>query len=72
MPGNKHYKCSNKDCNFIIWEEIAGKKISETQIKKLLQGQTDVIKGFTSKAGKAFDARLKIEDGKVVFVFEKK
>lgn len=72
MPGNKHYKCSNKECNFIIWEEISGKKISEAQIKKLLQGQTDVIKGFTSKAGKAFDARLKIEDGKVVFVFEKK
>lgn len=72
MPGNKHYKCSNKECNFIIWDEIAGKKISETQIKKLLQGQTDVIKGFTSKAGKAFDARLQLEEGKITFVFDKK
>lgn len=72
MPGNRHYKCSNQDCKFIIWEEVAGKKLTEAQVKKLLQGQTDVIKGFKSKTGKSFDARLKIEDGKIIFVFENK
>lgn len=72
MTGNKNYKCSNQDCKFIIWEEVAGKKLTEAQVKKLLQGQTDVIKGFKSKTGKSFDARLKIEDGKIIFVFENK
>jgi hypothetical protein len=32
-------------------------------------GKSVKIQGFTSKAGKPFDAILKLEDGKVVFDF---
>lgn len=57
-------------CKFSISETIAKKKISETQVKKLLQnGTTDKISGFTSAKGKKFDAKLKLDSGKIVFTF---
>lgn len=67
------YGCSGyKDgCKFAI-STIAGKKLSESQVKMLLEkGETSIIKGFTGKSGNKFDAKLKIEDGKVVFAFNK-
>lgn len=73
----KSYSCSNwKDekikCNFVIWKKIAGKTISSTNVKKLIEkGQTGLIKGFTSKAGKSFDAKLKLVGNKVEFEFSK-
>ena len=51
---------------------IAGKKLTEKNIRDLLEkGHTTLIKGFTSKAGKAFEAKLKVADGKIVFDFGK-
>lgn len=58
------YGCANYDkldensCKFSIGK-MAGKDISETQIKELLtNGKTSTIRGFKSKAGKKFDARV--------------
>ncbi|SMP64242.1 DNA topoisomerase-3 [Neorhodopirellula lusitana] len=68
----KSYGCSHwrDGCKFAIWKTIAGKKVSVTNAKKLLRkGETPVIKGFRSKAGKLFDAKLKLTDGKVGFEF---
>ena len=57
----KTYNCTNKECDFKIWKEIAHKKMSRTQVKKLLKkGLTDKIKGFKTKAGKVFDAKLEL------------
>ena len=57
------------DCNFTIWRTVAGKTLSEETIKALLKnGKTSVLKGFTSKSGKTFDAALKLDkDGKLSF-----
>ncbi|NMP22638.1 type IA DNA topoisomerase [Sulfobacillus harzensis] len=71
----KGWGCSEwKDgCRFMIWKTVAGKKLTATQVKTLLAGKTTaVIKGFKSKAGKSFDARLKLDgpDGRVAFEFE--
>lgn len=66
------YGCSNyqKGCEFSISKKFAGKMLPEEQVKKLLeQGITDEIKGFKSKEGKDFSAKLKVESGKVTFVF---
>jgi len=72
----KSYGCTGyKDgCKFVIWKEIARKKISKTQAKTLLQKKkTGKIKGFKSKAGKEFEAILQINsDGKVEFSFPEK
>jgi DNA topoisomerase-3 len=57
-------------CGFAIHKTIAGKKISKAMARKLLtKGQTQLLKGFTSRANKKFDARLKLEDGRVKFEF---
>ncbi len=67
------YGCSDykAGCKFTVSNTIAGKNITETQIKKLFsRGSTDLIKGFTSKTGKKFDAKLQLKDGKIGFVFE--
>ena len=57
-------------CGFRISREIAGKKLPESAINALASGkETAIIKGFKSKSGKSFDARLAtdIDNKKVVF-----
>ncbi len=67
--GCANYKKENESsCRFSIGK-MAGKDIPESQIKELLlNGRTATIRGFKSKAGKKFDARIalsKDENGKV-------
>ncbi len=65
----KSYSCESGKggCGFVIWKTTAGKAISKTQAIKLLsKGKTDLIKGFKSKAGNAFDAFLILKDNKSV------
>lgn len=51
-----------KKCGFSISNTVAGKKLTEKNMKDLcLKNKTTKIKGFTSKAGKKFDASLKLE-----------
>ncbi|NGX35070.1 MAG: DNA topoisomerase 3 [Candidatus Anoxychlamydiales bacterium] len=64
----KSYSCI--DCEFVIWKKIAKRDISKTVVNALLSGnKSQVLKGFTSKAGKFFSAALIIKDGKVSFAF---
>jgi DNA topoisomerase-3 len=68
----KSYGCSawRDGCKFAIWKTIAGKEITRRAAETLLRsGKTSLLKGFVSRAGKPFDARLKIEDGEVRFDF---
>ena len=70
--GCANYKNDKSGCNFNIGE-IAGVQLSEEQVKELIeQGHTQTIRGFKSKAGKRFDAKLKVdkdENGKVNIAF---
>lgn len=72
----KVYKCfkkENKKDSFIIFKEMSGKKISKAKVKQLLkEGKTSLIKGFTSKKGKKFNAYLVLADGKVEMDFDNK
>ncbi|MDQ8196010.1 DNA topoisomerase 3 [Coraliomargarita sp. SDUM461004] len=70
--GRKAYGCSNwrNGCKFVIWKTMAQKEIPLEAAKELLQtGSTATITGFKSKAGKDFDAKLKIVNGEVKFDF---
>ena len=72
IESTKSFYCTGfKDgCKFSIWKSIAGKKLTKTNIKQLLEnGITTEIKGFKSKTGKQFNAKLQINDGKIVFLF---
>jgi DNA topoisomerase-3 len=69
----KSYSCSGwrSGCKFAIWKTIAGKRISARTAQALLRrGRSQVLKGFKSKSGRAFDARLKLDQGVVRFDFE--
>ncbi|MGB0838401.1 MAG: DNA topoisomerase 3, partial [Flavobacteriaceae bacterium] len=49
LKGSENYGCSNysKGCDFLMPFKFEGKKISDTQFKKLLKkGKTDLLKGF--------------------------
>ncbi len=68
----KSYGCSGwrSGCKFAIWKTIAGKRISARTAQALLRrGKSLVLKGFKSKSGRAFDARLKLDQGAVRFDF---
>jgi DNA topoisomerase III len=68
----KSYGCTGwkQGCKFAIWKTIAGKKISVRTAEALLKsGQSPLLRGFQSKAGKEFEARLKLDGGEVRFDF---
>jgi DNA topoisomerase-3 len=72
LEQEKSYGCSGwrNGCKFTIWKTIAGKRIGVRAAQALLRrGRSPVLKGFKSKAGRAFDARLKLEQGAVRFEF---
>ena len=52
---------------------ICSKNISDSDVKELISNKkTGVIKGFKSKAGKLFNAKLILEDNKIKFDFVEK
>lgn len=62
----------NCECGFRQYKEVAHKKISNEEWNTIFtKGKSGLIKGFRSKAGKPFNAYLKLEDGKVTFEFAK-
>jgi DNA topoisomerase-3 len=72
IVGNKAYGCSNwkNGCRFVVWKVMAQKEISPEIVRQLLTAKvTDTLTGFTSKAGKSFDAKLKVIGGEVKFDF---
>lgn len=75
-PGKNNWYCPgyNQDpkCEFSVWTTIAGKKISDTIVKELLEKKkTSLIKGFKSKAGNTFDAYLVLDSSyKIGFAFK--
>ena len=58
----------------MLWRTVAGKKLSDAQPATLAgKGVTPEIKGFTSKSGKEFSAKLKLDaEFKAAFDFNKK
>lgn len=72
VSGKKGYGCNQykNGCDFVIWKTVAGKNLTEKNIKDLIEkGATSTIKGFTGKKGK-FDAALKLNnDFRTEFLF---
>ena len=72
----KAWGCSRwrEGCGFTLWRELAGKRLTDGQLKTLASGKpTSVIKGFTSRKPGAppFAARLQWDPaaGRVAFRF---
>lgn len=63
----KGYFC--RKCDFRIFRTIAGKKLTDGQMKQLAEGgETLEISGFKRKDGTPFNARLRLENMQVKFV----
>ena len=66
--GNKYAICRNykgevDPCDFVIARNIGGKDIPDTEIKKLLNGNSTKVMKFKSKTtGKTFEASLVIDE----------
>lgn len=71
MKNRYAYGCRNyKECKFKINASICGRPISKSNAELLLKnGITSKIEGFTSKTGKNFAAKLKLDKDKVIFDF---
>ncbi|MBC8009284.1 MAG: DNA topoisomerase 3 [Burkholderiales bacterium] len=72
VVGKKAYGCSNwrNGCRFVVWKIIAQKEIPPEVVRELLTAKTTgVLSGFLSKAGKPFDAKLKVVGGEVKLDF---
>ncbi len=75
--GQDFYGCSRykEGCAYKIGTKLAGKTLTDNQAATLItKGQVGPMKGFTSKAGKIFEASLMCSEGtgwKAVFDFSK-
>ncbi len=71
--GKYRYTCEKykNGCEFSVGTKICGKAITAAMAKRLLSdGSTGLLKGFTSKAGKKFDASLLLDGAGIKFKFE--
>ena len=74
FENSKGYCCSGgRDCGFAVWKTVAGKRLTENQVRTLLtKKETPYIEGFMSKKGKKFGACLVFDkDYHVSFHFPK-
>ncbi|MBQ9071071.1 MAG: topoisomerase C-terminal repeat-containing protein [Clostridia bacterium] len=74
VRGKMSYGCMGygSGCEFRVGLTICKKTLPKLEVMRMLaEGSTAKMRGFISKGGKAFEARLVIKDGKVVFDFSK-
>ena len=75
VRGKTSYGCMGytDGCEFRMGIRICQRDIPITEVKRLFAtGMTAKITGFISKRGKFFGARLKLEEGDVVFDFDER
>ena len=64
IEGQRGFGCNRyrEGCDFVVWKVIGGKRLTEKQIHALIdKRKTGLLKGFRSKSGKKFDARLRLD-----------
>ena len=57
---------TTEGCGWRAWTTVAGKTITDTTMRRLLDGRKVGLKGFTSRKGGTFDAALVIDKDKGV------
>jgi len=67
-------KCNNEECALIVFRNVCGKTLTDSEVKQLLtKGRTSEIKGLKSKKGTTFSAYLVFDsEYKTAFEFPKK
>ncbi|MDR1107120.1 MAG: hypothetical protein LBL44_12255 [Treponema sp.] len=72
FEGKRNYYCAayKEGCHFVIWKEICQASLGAPDAEALLSGKDTKLKKCKSKAGKDFQARFFLKDGKVEMRFE--
>ncbi|MEA2050969.1 MAG: hypothetical protein U9O56_09600 [Campylobacterota bacterium] len=65
---NNLYKCTK--CDIKIWKHSFSREFKDNEIKKLLKGDTLLLKGFKSSNNNLYNTKVKLEDGKLKLIFD--
>ena len=61
-PKLQAYKCSGSDCDYILWKNIMGGKLSRGNASKLLKGDQTGAMNLVNKAGKPYAAKIRLKN----------
>ena len=60
----KAYDCKNQECKLVVWKTVSSRELEPTEVTTLLEtGSVGPIKGFKSKMGRPFEAKLALSEG---------
>jgi len=60
----KAYDCKNPECKLVVWKTVSGRELEPTEVTSLLEtGSVGPLKGFKSKMGRPFEAKLALSEG---------
>ena len=60
----KAYDCKNQDCKLVVWKTVSGRELEPVEVSTLLEtGSVGPLKGFKSKMGRPFEAKLALSEG---------
>jgi DNA topoisomerase-3 len=65
IEGSRGYGCNRfrEGCNYVVWKEFYGKKLSQAAIDLLIKGKkTRLIKGFVLSDGRVVSGRLGMKE----------
>lgn len=64
------YGCSNyPNCHFSLWDNFRNKKLTQKNLKELIEGKETTVAGVKAKEGsKTYNANIRLVDGKLEFV----
>ena len=68
QKGKSNWYCTGykEGCKFVLWENVAGAKLSEKDVTALCSGKQTGIKHCTNKAGKKFDCKFVLNEKKEI------
>ncbi|GAB4275522.1 MAG: DNA topoisomerase 3 [Candidatus Rifleibacteriota bacterium] len=67
IEGNRGFGCNRfrEGCNYVVWKEFYGKKLSESAIKSLIEGKpTRTMKGFVMADGSKVSGKIAMKQDK--------
>jgi len=60
----KAYDCKNADCKLVVWKTVSSRELEPEEVRALIEtGSVGPLKGFKSKMGRPFEAKLALSEG---------
>ena len=60
----KAYDCKNESCKLVVWKTVSSRELEPEEVRTLVEtGGVGPLKGFKSKMGRPFEAKLALSEG---------